>query len=69
MVWADIAMYFIEDFPRIDDKSVVLTVVDRFSKYAHFIPLGNLYTTVSVAMSSRQHRQAPWHPVLHRQRP
>jgi hypothetical protein len=30
-------------------KSVILTVVDRFSKYAHFIPLGHPYTVASVA--------------------
>lgn len=30
-------------------KSVILLVVDRFSKYAHFITLGHPYTTSSVA--------------------
>jgi hypothetical protein len=30
-------------------KSVILTVVDRFSKYTHFIPLGHPYTMASVA--------------------
>jgi len=45
-VWADIAMDFIEGFSRIGGKTVVLTVVDRFSKYAHFIALGHPYTVI-----------------------
>jgi hypothetical protein len=48
-VWADIAMDFMEGFPRINGKSMVLTVVGRFSKYAHFITLGHPYTATSVA--------------------
>jgi hypothetical protein len=44
-VWSDITMDFIKGFPRINNKSVILTVVDKFSKCAHFIPLGHPYTT------------------------
>jgi hypothetical protein len=47
-VWADIAMNFVEGFPRINGKSVILTVVDRFSKFTHFIPLGHPYTATWV---------------------
>jgi hypothetical protein len=39
-------MDFIEGFPKINDKSVILTVLDWFSKYAHFIPLSHPYTTI-----------------------
>lgn len=42
-------MDFIEAFPKVGGKSVVLTVVDRFSKYGHFIPLGHPYIAASVA--------------------
>jgi hypothetical protein len=42
-------MDFVEGFPKVGGKSVILTVVDRFSKFAHFIPLGHPYTAASVA--------------------
>jgi hypothetical protein len=48
-IWSDISMDFVEGFSKVGGKSVILTVVDRFSKMAHFIPLGHPYTTASVA--------------------
>jgi hypothetical protein len=48
-IWSDIALDFIEGFLRVNGKMVTLTVVDRFSKYAHFMPLGHLYTATTVA--------------------
>jgi hypothetical protein len=47
-VWADISTNFIKGLPKEEGKLVILTVVDRFLKCAHFIPLGYPYTTVSV---------------------
>jgi hypothetical protein len=35
----------------VNGKTVILSVVDRFSKYCHFIPLAHLYTAASVAQA------------------
>ena len=48
-VWADVAMDFVEALPKVNGKTVILTVVDRFSKAAHFIALSHPYTATSVA--------------------
>ncbi|KAF0933383.1 hypothetical protein E2562_018003 [Oryza meyeriana var. granulata] len=50
-VWTDVGLDFVEALPRVRGKSVILTVVDRFSKYCHFIPLAHPYTAESVAQA------------------
>jgi hypothetical protein len=50
-VWLDITVDFIEALPRVRGKSVIFTVVDRFNKYSHFIPLAHPYSTESVAQA------------------
>jgi hypothetical protein len=42
-------MDFIEGFLRINGKSVILTVVNHFSKSVHFITLGHPYTATTIA--------------------
>jgi hypothetical protein len=49
MVWADIGIDFIEGLPKVNSHSVILMVINRFSKSAHFLPLGNPYTATTIA--------------------
>jgi hypothetical protein len=50
-IWTDVALDFVEALPRVRGKSVILTVIDRFSKYNHFIPLAHPYSAESVAQA------------------
>ena len=54
-VWKDISMDFIEGLPKSWGKSVIFVIVDRLTKFAHFLPLSHPYTAKTVAATFIDH--------------
>jgi len=48
-IWTDISMDFIEGLPLSQGHSVIFVIMDRLSKYAHFVSLSHLYSAAKIA--------------------
>ena len=48
-IWQDISMDFITSLPKSGNNTIIMVVVDRLSKYAHFCALQHPFTTSNVA--------------------
>lgn len=54
-IWEEINMDFITGLPNSHGKEAILVIVNRISKYAHFIALSHPYTALSVAQLFLDH--------------
>ena len=49
--WKVVTMDFIDGLPSSGKFNCILVVVDKFTRYAHFLPLGHPFTAAKVAHS------------------
>lgn len=54
--WSHMAVDFVTGLPPSEGNAVILTIVDRFSKMVHFVPLPKLPTAFETAITWHSNR-------------
>lgn len=49
--WQVVCMDFIEGLPKSQKFDTIMVVIDKYTKYAHFIPLAHPFSTLTVAQA------------------
>lgn len=50
-IWQEVSMDFIERLPKLAGKDMIIVVVDRLSKYAHFVALQHPFSASTVTQA------------------
>lgn len=59
--WKVVSLDFVERLPKSSRFDTILVVVDKYTKYGHFIPLAHPFTALQVAQAfHRQCLQVTW---------
>ena len=53
--WAAVSLDFIEGLPVSNRFDVIMVVIDKFTKYVHFVPLSHHFTALQVSQLYMNH--------------